>query len=157
MLGVKQVDSDIRVSVAIQAEWPRILNALTVPEFMDLWLTMPGIERLECRPEENSSGEFRIDGFVAGAAHKTIYGSCIRTRPDEISYLWERARSGSSAKSVVKMRLRSGPRRCSLHLIHRGFWYQKEYEWYSLMWHESLNKLRRLMESRPIKVEYETN
>jgi uncharacterized protein YndB with AHSA1/START domain len=99
--GEHQASTDVRVSVAIQAEWRRIFNALTVPEYMDVWLTMPGIERLECSSEQGPSDGFRIDIFLAGLAPRTIYGSCIRTRPDEISYLWEKPCSGSTAKSVV--------------------------------------------------------
>ena len=156
-LRISEASSDVRLFVAIRAEWRRILNTLTVPEYMDLWLTMPGIERLECRPEKNSSGRFRIDASGAGTPSMTIYGSCIRTRPDEISYLWEEARNGSVEKSVVKMRLKSGPRRCSLHLMHAGLWTQTDSQWYSIMWRESLDKLCALMECRPLRVACETS
>src|ERR1700678_424566 len=136
-LKIDEANSDVRVFVAIRAERRRILNTLTAPEYMDVWLTMPGIERLECRPEQNSFGGFRIDASGAGTPPMTIYGSCIRTRPDEISYLWEKARNGNVEKSVVKMRLKSGPRRCSLHLVHAGLWTQQECQWYSIMWRGS--------------------
>ena len=153
-LRVPQASSDVRASVAIQAEWRRILHALTVPEYMDLWLTMPGIEKMECRPEPQPLGGFRIDVHLPGVASRTIYGSCLRTRPNEISYLWERARLGVTAKSVVKMRLRSGPRKCSLHLQHCGLGGRQEHEWYSAMWRESLEKLRGVMERRLSRPEY---
>jgi uncharacterized protein YndB with AHSA1/START domain len=152
-----QISSDVRVSVAIQAEWQRIFHALAVPEYMDAWLTMSGIEGLECRPEQGHADSFRIDFLIAGASPKTIFGTCIRTRPDEISYLWEKALSESTARSLVKMRLRRGPRRCSLHLIHHGLWGQKECEWYSVMWQQSLDKLRALMEHSSIGVALSTN
>jgi uncharacterized protein YndB with AHSA1/START domain len=152
-----QASSDVRVSVAIQADWQRIFHALAVPEYMDAWLTMTGIERLECRPEQGHADSFRIDFLIAGAPPKTVFGTCIRTKPDEISYLWKKALSESTGRSLVKMRLRRGPRRCSLHLIHHGLWGQKECEWYSVMWQRSLDKLRALMERRPITVALETN
>jgi uncharacterized protein YndB with AHSA1/START domain len=152
-----QASPDVRISVAIQAEWQRIFHALAVPEYMDAWLTMSGIDRLECRPEQGHADSFRIDFSTAGAPSKTVFGTCIRTRPDEISYLWEKALSDSTARSLVKMRLRRGPRRCSLHLIHQGLWGQKECEWYSVMWQRSLEKLRALMEHRPSRVAIETN
>jgi hypothetical protein len=140
--------SDIRASVVIEAEWPRVLNAITVPEYLDVWLTMPGVERLECCAEQRTLGGFRIDVFIAGALQRAIYGSCIRSRPDEVSYLWQRNRAESEEKSLVKLRVRGGPRRCSLHLKHCGLWDQKERDWYSMMWQESLNKLRMIMEKR---------
>lgn len=149
----KGASSLVRVSVAIQAEWARILNALMVPEYMDLWLAMPDVERLECCPEQRFAGGFRIDIFAGGREPKTIYGSCLRTRPNEISYLWERTHGGNTARSVVKLRLRSGPRRCSLQLWHHGLWNQREIEWYSRMWQKSLDRLRDVMERMPRRVE----
>ena len=140
--------TDVRASVRIEAEWPRIFNALIVPEYLDVWLTMPGVERLECRAELKTLGGFRIDVFVGGAVQRAIHGAWIRSRPDEISYLWERNRAGSAAKSLVKLRLSGGPRRCSLNLRHHGLWDQKERDWYSMMWRESLDKLRGIMEKR---------
>jgi uncharacterized protein YndB with AHSA1/START domain len=156
-LRMSRAHSDVRVSMTIQAEWRRILNALAVPEYIDTWMTMPGVERLECRPEQDHSGDFRIDFLIAGAPPKTIFGSCIRTRPDEISYLWEKVLSDSTARSLVKMRLRRGPRRCTLHLTHQGLWGQMECEWYSAMWQRSLDKLRALMEYKPIQIALRTN
>ncbi len=140
--------SDVRASVVIEAEWPRVLNAITVPEYLDVWLTMPGVERLECCAEQRTLGGFRIDVFVAGALQRAIYGSCIRSRPDEVSYLWQRNGAENVEKSLVKLRVRGGPRRCSLQVKHRGLWGQEERDWYSMMWQESLNKLRVVMEKR---------
>jgi uncharacterized protein YndB with AHSA1/START domain len=145
---LNHADTDVRVSVVIEAEWPRIFNALTVPEYLDVWLTMPGVERLECRAEQKTQGGFRIDIFVGGSLQRAIHGSCIRSRPDEISYLWEKSRAQSAEKSVVRLRLRGGPRRCSLHLKHHGLWDQKERDWYFIMWRRSLDKLRGIMEKR---------
>lgn len=142
--------SDVRASVVIEAEWPRVLNAITVPEYLDVWLTMPGVERLECCAEQRTLGGFRIDVFVAGALQRAIYGSCIRSKPDEVSYLWERNRAESIERSLVKLRVRSGPKRCSLYVKHRGLWDQREHDWYSMMWQESLNKLRLVMEKRSL-------
>jgi len=140
--------SDVRASVVIEAEWPRVLNAITVPEYLDVWITMPGVERLECSAEPKVLGSFRIDVFASGTLQTAIYGSCIRSKPDEVSYLWERNRAESIEKSLVKLRVRGGPRRCSLQVKHRGLWDQEERDWYSMMWQESLNKLRMVMEKR---------
>jgi len=141
--------TDVRVSIVIEAEWPRILNALTVPEYLDVWLTMPGVERLECRAEHNMLGGFRIDVFAVDTPLQAIHGACIRSKPDEISYLWEREQAENRKKSIVKLRLRGGRKRCALHLKHNGLWDQKERDWYLTMWQRSLDKLRVVMEKRP--------
>lgn len=140
--------TDVRVSVVIEAEWPRILNAITVPEYLDVWLTMPGVERVECRAEHKTPGGFRIDIFAANAPRQAIHGDCIRSKPDEISYLWAREHAEDGKKSLVKLRLRGGRKRCALHLKHHGLLDQKERDWYSAMWQKSLDKLRVVMEKR---------
>jgi hypothetical protein len=139
---------EVRMSVAIQAEWRCILNALTIPEYMDVWLKMPGVETGECPPEQKLSESFCMEIFPSGATQRTVYVACIRTKADEITYLWEKNCIGDGAKSLVRVRLRRGPRRCSLHLKHEGLQDQQERDWYSTMWHISLNRLREMMEKR---------
>lgn len=129
---------EFRTSVAIQAERRRILNALLAIEYMDIWLTMPGIDRLECRAEQQSPQRFSIDMFVEGVSVKSIYGSCLHTKTDEITYLLER--------SLVRIRLRCGPRKCSVHLQHVGLSNSQEREWYAHVWSLSLTRLRGVME-----------
>jgi hypothetical protein len=142
---------DVRVSVAIQAEWRSILNALTIPEYMDVWLMMPGIERLECRPDTKTSNSFWIDAVLAGVVMKRFYGSCIRTKSDEITYLWETIRVGGASRSLAQIKLRCGPKRCSLHLQHQGLQDPNERHWYCQMWQTSLIALRNIMEKRGIR------
>ena len=57
----------MRMSVAIQAEWRCILNALTIPEYMDVWLKMPGVETGECPPEQKLSESFCMEIFLFGS------------------------------------------------------------------------------------------
>lgn len=140
--------TDVRASIVIEAEWPRILNALTVPEYLDVWLTMPGVERVECHAEHKTPGGFRIDIFAANALRQAIHGDCIRSKPDEISYLWKLDHAENGKRSLVKLRLRGGRKRCALHLKHHGLLDQKERDWYSAMWQKSLDKLRAVMEKR---------
>lgn len=145
---VSQPCAEVRVSVAIQAEWRRILNALTVPEYVGAWFAMPGMERLECKPESKSLS-FCMEIFVSGAV--AVYASCRPSRAGEITYLWENVHMGTSAKSRVKMRLMAGPRRCSLCLTHEGLQNPQERELYSMVWRISLDRLRKVMESRCVR------
>jgi hypothetical protein len=140
---------EVFASVAIEAEWRSILYALTVPEYMEAWFQMPDVERVECRQEPSSQTCFRIDVFAAGTRQQSIYGSCIRSKPDEITYLWERTRAGRIAESIVKLRLKAGQRKCTLHLKHQGLTNQQERDWYSRMWRSSLDRLCGLMQGTP--------
>lgn len=133
-------------SVHIQAEVQRVLYALATPEYMEAWLQLPEVDRVECHSERRSFDRFRIDLLSSGKPQQSIYGSCLLSKPNRITYLWERNHAGSHAKSVVEIQLLGGPTRCILKLKHSGFSSQDEQEWYSTMWRRSLLKLRSLVE-----------
>jgi uncharacterized protein YndB with AHSA1/START domain len=143
---------DIHASVLIEAEYRRILYALTMPEYMEAWLRFPGAEKVDCRAETRSLRNFRIHVEGASVRHRTIYGSCFISRPNTITYLWDRTRMGSIAKSIVRMQLRAGSRRCALELSHSGACEKTQQESYRMMWRDSLDALRSLMESTSAKM-----
>ena len=137
----------IFASVAIQAEIQRLLYALSTPEYMEAWLQLPGAERVECHAEERSFDRFRIDMFSANTRLPSIYGSCLLSKPNRVTYLWEKTCvAGSRPRSLVEMALLGSPKCCTLRLKHLGLPNGQDQEWHSTMWQLSLNKLRLLME-----------
>ncbi len=138
-------NGEISASARIGAEIPRVLHALAVPEYMEAWLQVPDAERIECRSDPRSFDRFRIDLFAAGRRRGCIYGSCLLTKPNRITYLWD-STINEGARSLVEIRLWGCLSRCSLKLQHSGLITRDEREWYSRMWRDSLHKLCSLME-----------
>ena len=143
---------DVHTSVLIEAEYRRILYALTMPEYMEAWLRIPGADKIECRTEARSIHNFRISFSSTSKFPQTIYGSCFLSRPNTITYLWDRTRMGSIAKSIVKIQLRGGAKMCTLQLSHSGACAKNQHDSYRMMWKDSLNALRCLMESTHTKL-----
>jgi uncharacterized protein YndB with AHSA1/START domain len=137
---------DVSDSIHIQAEVQRVLYALATPEYMEAWLELPEVERVECHSEQRSFNRFRIDLLASGKQRQSIYGSCLLSKPNRITYLWERDNGGSRARSMVEIHLLGGPTRCVLKLKHSGLVRQDERDWHSTMWRRSLVKLCRLVE-----------
>jgi hypothetical protein len=137
---------EIFASVAIQAEVQRILYALSTPEYMEAWLQLPGADRIECHSEQRSFDRFRIDMFSSNTMIPSVYGSCLLSKPNRVTYLWEKNCAGLRSRSLVELNLLGGPNRCTLKLKHRGLPNEQDREWHSTMWQLSLNKLRILME-----------
>ena len=137
---------EIFASVAIQAEVQRILYALSTPEYMEAWLQLPGADRVECHFEQRSFDRFRIDMFSSGTKLPSIYGSCLLSKPNRVTYLWEKKCVGLRPWSVVEIHILGSPNRCVLKLKHRGLTNKEDREWHSTMWQLSLDKLRILME-----------
>jgi uncharacterized protein YndB with AHSA1/START domain len=137
---------NISASVQIKAEVSRVLFALAIPEYMEAWLRFPEIDRIECHAELRSFDRFRIDMYGSGCIRRSLYGSCLLSKSNRITYLWEREPAGDRPKSTVEIRLWGGPESCTVNLRHTGFWNQTEAEWHSEMWSCSLENLCRLME-----------
>lgn len=137
---------EICASVEIQAEVQRILYALSTPEYMEAWLQLPGAERIACNSEQRSFDRFRIDMFSSTTKLPSIYGSCLLSKPNRVTFLWEKNCVGLRSRSVVEIHILGSPNRCVLKLKHRGLTDEKDREWHSRMWQLSLNKLRLLME-----------
>jgi uncharacterized protein YndB with AHSA1/START domain len=137
---------EVSASVKIEAEPSRVLYALAIPEYMEAWLQFPEAERVECRPELRSYDRFRIKLICTGGRQRTIHGSCLLSKPNRITYLWERDNADDRPTSMVEIRLWGGPSQCTLKLRHNGFCNQDEREWHSRMWSCSLKNLCRLME-----------
>jgi hypothetical protein len=137
---------DVFASVKIEAEVRRILYAISTPEYMEAWLQLPGTERVECHSERRSFDRFRVDMFLSDRTLQCIYGSCLLSKPNRVTYLWDKNHQGISRRSVVEIHILGGPNRCSLKLKHRGLANEEDREWHSTMWQRSLNRLRVVME-----------
>jgi uncharacterized protein YndB with AHSA1/START domain len=136
----------VSACVQIKAEPCRVLYALAIPEYMEAWLQFPEAERIECHPEHRSFDRFRIDLFCAGARQRSIHGSCLLSKPNRITYLWERDRTFDRPRSIVEICLWGGSTGCTLKLKHAGLWNQEEKEQLSRMWPGSLKNLCGLLE-----------
>ena len=137
---------DIYASIEIQAEVQRILYALSTPEYMEAWLQLPGAERVACHPEKRSFNRFRIDMFSSNTKLPSIYGSCLLSKRNRVTFLWEKNCVGLRPWSVVEIHILGGPNRFVLKLKHGGLTNEEDREWHSTMWQLSLNNLRSLME-----------
>jgi uncharacterized protein YndB with AHSA1/START domain len=136
----------ILASVQIEAEVRRVLYALATPEYMEAWLQFPEVDRVECHSEMRSFDRFRIDLFSSDKRQQSIHGSCLLSKPNRITYLWERDHAGGHSRSVVEIHLLGGPTRCTLKLKHSGLSDEDEREWHSAMWQRSLTKLCSLIQ-----------
>ncbi|MGA9669665.1 MAG: hypothetical protein WBQ94_10670 [Terracidiphilus sp.] len=140
------VSLNISASVEIEADVRRVLYALATPEYIEAWLQLPDVDRIECPADRRSFDKFRIDLFSSSICYKSIHASCLLSKPNRVTYLWDRDPNGSSSKSVVEMRLWTHLPKCSLNLVHLGLCSSEEFEWHSKVWTRSLNALRGLIE-----------
>ena len=139
-------------SVQIEAEIPRVLHALAVPEFMEAWMQLPDSDRIECYPDGATFDRFRIDMFRAGELRGKVSGSCLLSKPNRVTYLWEMTHPKVRSRSMAEIRLWRQQGRCLLKVCHSGLATEGERDWHERMWRGSLSRLCGLMEgSAPIR------
>jgi hypothetical protein len=142
---VKEPASDWRISmkVKINAHTRRIFRALIEPEYLELWVQVPGQDQAGRIVASQSKNLFRLDYLRAGDLELIILGSYRSSRQRKIFFDWWKT-SSNSAASLVEIRLDGCFDRSILSLTHRGIFEEKECLWQMEMWRTSLAKLQGL-------------
>jgi hypothetical protein len=139
-------DFSLSFSVSLNAERRRIFQVLTISEYMETWLSVPG-----CRHD----GQIRVvsdpTGFyVQYSDQKTgpsaLVGFYQTYRTSKTNFLWRRLGARESGTSFVRIRLNGDFERTTLCLNHSGLKGDEERDWHSQLWAQSLQKLSSLFE-----------
>jgi len=143
---------EIFASVQLKADVGRVLHALAIPEYMEVWLQPPGADRIECYSDGRSFDRFRVDLISGGLRKESIQGACLLSKPNRITYSLERGGPPAARRSLVEIRLWSHAEGCTLKLAQSGLAAGGEREWHEKMWQQSLRKLRGLLEGTAVRL-----
>jgi hypothetical protein len=138
-------EQEVFLSRRIEAESSRVLYALSIPEYIEAWLLVPDAEELRLVFELLAPESFHIDLYRAEALQASIRGFCCVVSANQIQYDWKTTSSAGTVETRVDMQLLCAPRGCVLDLKHSGFRDAVQSAWHCEMWHQSLEKLCRLM------------
>jgi uncharacterized protein YndB with AHSA1/START domain len=134
----------------VAAERRRVFHALTIPEFMETWLSLPCCDHsCKVRPSRFPHG-FALDHSCTGddrPARIVCYYSSFSAR--HLSFSWTFEGDPALGHSFVEMRLAgcrlSGDReQCTLWLAHSGLRSEAHGYWQQTFWSASLKRLREL-------------
>lgn len=143
--GVGTAQWAIAMSIAVDADAVRIFHALTVPEYLETWITMPGRAEdsaVVASPAENG---YRLDHYAAGSLAVSITGSYLFCHHRKMRLSWRKSRKAASFESLVDFRLRGNFGSTILELRHTSIASAGEYLWHQALWRSSLNKLASLL------------
>jgi activator of Hsp90 ATPase-like protein len=138
----------IAMRVVVGADRRRIFDALTLPEYIEAWLTLPG-DHAGCRLVASQKEEaFRFDHFSAVGYDLSISGAFRVCRRGKMFFSWRKwdARDEHAwfTDSLVMIRLYGAFAKSTLCLAHSGSFSEEDYCWHSEMWERSLKKLQSL-------------
>ena len=133
--------STVHVGRSISAERQRVFLALTVPEYMETWLVIPGAAqgRVMVARDTDSFSVYCLNGD----GHSTIRCSYRTCNSDKLLFLWRHDAVLSTHPSLVTIRLMGEFERTNLELIHTGL-DQSMLGWHQELWDTSLARLSSL-------------
>lgn len=137
----------VHLEFSIRADARRLFYALTVPEYIEAWMSFPG-HHMECstaaaRRNQDYLVEHRCEG------HPTIciagtYSVCQRRN---LAFSWRVDGNPGATESYVDIRLRGDFENTTLVLHHSGLASQGQCAWHKALWTASAGRLIALYEA----------
>ena len=129
------------LEVSIRADIRRLFHALTVPEYMEAWLSVPG-ERPGCATVAvRSNDDYVIEHFCEGRPSFTMSGRYRVCRRRSVAFSWRIDGDLSVPETEVEIRLRGDFERTTLALRHTGFASRHDSAWHEALWNASMGRL----------------
>ena len=136
----------ISFQCSIAADSRRLFNALTEPEYIESWISLP-CAHLECRNKAyTSERHFAIEHFCSNGGTTSFRGTYLAFRRHKLLFSWQADEDNFTPNSIVAIRLQGDFGRTTLSLTHTGFNHEEQLRWHHLLWLRSLERLTLLFE-----------
>jgi len=139
-------ESALSFTVSLNADRRRVFHVLTISEYMETWLAVPGRHPKSPLHVVSSTDGFHIRYFDEMENPTTLVGAYQTFRTAKTNFLWRRAVDLDPEPSIVKIRLNGDFERTTLSLTHTGLKSGEDLQWHSQLWEQSLDKLTSLFE-----------
>lgn len=137
----------INLAIDVDAETRRIFQALTVPEYIEAWITFPGqTGDSVIRAVEEGNG-YRLDHYSAGRRETSIRSAYLFRHNRKMRMFWEKTQESNCDASLVDFRLRGNFGSSLLELRHTAIKSCAELDWHTSLWQDSLARLASLLGS----------
>jgi uncharacterized protein YndB with AHSA1/START domain len=135
---------DVVMQATMHADPRRIFHALTMPEYVETWMTLPEQQKGSFVVAMQRAKSFRIDFYRQNMLDASVTGSFRIQQLDKLIFTWRRFGELDDAQSIVTILLQGGAGRCVLELRHTGLRSHPESHWHRQLWSASLRNLARL-------------
>lgn len=122
----------------------RVFEALTRPEYLETWITLPGDDESSYLVAWRQEDGFRFDHYRRGTRDVIIEGSWRICRRRKMLFTWRVSGDHGPAESLVYISLHGDFTNTILELHHRGLATASAWSWQGEMWRQSLERLARL-------------
>ncbi|MGD1063209.1 MAG: hypothetical protein ABR860_08100 [Terracidiphilus sp.] len=148
---VRETHSTIFKAISVNADAHRISRALTVPEYLEAWISIPCAAPGSYTLVSSQDNGYRLDYYSAHDSAQrsalTIKGSFLFCHLRKIRLFWRKTSNALCADSVVDFRLRGNFGSSVVELRHTALASADEHAWHEALWRGSLEKLALLFGS----------
>ncbi len=134
----------IAMTVSVNAERHRLFQALTLPEYIETWMRLPGIRGDQQVTVTCTQENYCIFGLSSDASEVCITGLYRVSRRSKIIFTWGKGTAPNAPPSLVTIRLLGDFSRTTMSLSHSGLASKAEYLWHLAFWESSMGRLRSL-------------
>ena len=143
----------VRLDVSIQADARRLFHALTDPEYLEAWLSLPGHHRGCSMIAGKYDRDYLIEHFCDGGRQSIlISGRYLVLRRRHVEFSWRVDGDFCVPETAVEIRLLGDFERTTLILRHSGFTSRRESAWHRDLWNTSIGRLAALY-GAPVRLE----
>ncbi len=136
----------VNLECKVAADTRRVFDALTVPEYIETWICVPGHPPDCSNMTSRVANGFQIDHRCSSGSSMTIVGTYCSFLKRKLSFSWRSGAGPESLDSFVDIRLQGDFERSILRLRHFGLESEAEYNWHSALWTASIARLCKLFE-----------
>jgi uncharacterized protein YndB with AHSA1/START domain len=141
--------AEIALRVHVNADPRRILQALTVPEYLEAWMSHPDNHPACTVRASRIADSYRIDFNCRDLLLSSVTGVFRMLMPDKVVLTWRRFGVCSEAESVVSIVLYADAGGCLVELRHTNLPSLAECDWHRKLWRTSLHSLSYLYQASP--------
>lgn len=135
---------NIALRLTLRSDAARVFEALTRPEYLETWITLPGDDDTSYLVAWRQEGGYRFDHYRQGRRDLIIEGSWRICRRRKMLFTWRTSSDIPAPQSLVYISLHGDFTNTILELHHRGIANAEAWVWQREMWSQSLERLNRL-------------
>jgi uncharacterized protein YndB with AHSA1/START domain len=134
----------IAMRFTVNTDAARIFQALTKPEYLETWVSLPGDDGSSYLAAWRDEEGFRLDHYRGGRRDLIIRGTYRICRRRKMLFTWTMTGDRLAHESLVYVRLHGNFTSTIVELHHRGISSMSDYSWQKEMWRNSIDRLVRL-------------
>ena len=128
---------------SIRADTRRLFHALTVPEYLETWLCLPG--HLGCATTATLiNDDYMLEHSCGDRPSLAITGTYLMCRRRNVLFSWRVDGEVFIPETQVEIRLQGNFENTIVTLRHTGFTSTADCVWHNALWSASMARLTRL-------------